>query len=276
MFITDLTRPDLTLPMSDKPVLPDADETKKELIIRLLERGTPPQEIARIVGTSVGYVYKETALFRKGDSKMVLTKSRKTSVTLGPPLPKGSSAAGADKISRADKVKVEVEHDALVSAPPLDSEAVKVIFDAFAKGQKPAEILAKHGFNPEAVEIEYRRYLRLTEQDHAALLKDIIDRFITYKSDTVDTIVASYRKNGLLANTQLTTLLSLELAHRFDGGQKDMVLRMADASTPPPEGWERPLCYMCKAPIAEIWFLRNSLVAKWMRDAKLACSLHEI
>jgi hypothetical protein len=237
-----------------------------------LEQGTSPQEIARIADTSVGYVYKETAIFRRDESKMVLAKSRKTAVTLKP----DSKSNSSSKISRTEKVEVEVEHNPLVSAPPLDKEEVKVIFAAFQKGEKPIDVLARHGFNPEAVEIEYRRFLRLTDQDHAALVKDILNRIITVESETVDAMRASYKKKGVLENTQLMVMLSLEMNHRFESGQQNMISCIYDASCPPPEGWDRPRCLTCKAPIAEILYLENSHIARTMSDANLFCSAHSV
>jgi hypothetical protein len=256
------------------PSLPvPADKTKKELIADLWDQGTPPQEIARMLDTSIGYVYKEAAIFRKHrGGKVVLTKSRKTEVTLGPEQERGNNSIS--KLSRTDKVKLEVEHNPLVSAPPLDTPEVKAIFAAFSTGKKPVEVLAGHGYNPEAVEIEYRRFLRLTGQDPALLAKAIIRRIITVKSDMVDAIADSYEKKGYLANEEVMTLLTFEVLHRLESGQNYVMSSMANTSDAPPDGCDRPRCRICNAPIAGALFLKNSHAARTILNANLYCPAH--
>jgi hypothetical protein len=255
--------------MSDLPV--PVDKPKKERIAELSDQGVSPQEIARLLGTSLGNVYKETAIYRKSRGKTTYTKSRKTAVSFDP-----EKNDGRGKISRTDEVKLEVEHDGddLISAPPLDEERVKDVFSALQSHKKPIDILAENGYNPEAVEKQYWRFLRLTGQDHAALVSRIVKDIIKVQSEMVDSIKSSYTKKGYLDNDNLMLLLSMEVSDRFQSGQNDILSSISDASRAPPDGFDRPRCRICNAPIAGALFLKNSPAARTMWNANLFCPRH--
>ena len=49
-----------------------------------------------------------------------------------------------------------------------------ILYREFKSGKKPIDILAEYGFHPEAVEIEYRRFIELSERDNDELLKQLM------------------------------------------------------------------------------------------------------
>ena len=255
----------LTLPMSDLSV---GAKIKKHRIWELLEAGNySPDEISKLVGTTVENVYKETSLLRKSGRKVVLVRSRKNSIVTSP--------SGRREVSRTEKVRLEVESNEHISMSSLGNDEIRALYGDFQSGQKPAEIVAKRGLHPEAVEIEYRRHQRMLEQDRGSLVEQIVNNIITAHSDSVDMIKERYRRGGLLGNSEVTLLLSLNNVAQFENGQNALLSRISDLSKALPDGCVRPSCNICKSPIADILITQNSHAEKETRRVMLFCPKHQ-
>ena len=252
--------------MSDLPVVA---KTKREQIWKHLEKGNySAPEISRLVGTPIENVYKETSLFRKGGGKVVLTKSRKSSVVTSP--------SGRREISRTEKVRLEVEANDHVSVPPLDADGIKAIYRDFRVGQKTPEIMEKRGLHPEAVEIEERRYLRMSNQDRASLVEKIVNQVVgAAKSDSLDRVKDKYNRTGSLDNTDLVILLNLNNLEQARNGESELLSKISDTSSILPDGWVRPTCCVCRMPIADILVRGNSHAAAELNPVKLSCPEHK-
>jgi hypothetical protein len=168
---------DLTLPAS----------TKKEEIIKLLEDGLAPNEIARRLDTTVAYVYRTKCVLKNG--KLTIVSTRKNST----------------------KVSLQVEQNHLLSLPPLAEEDVERIYGHFRAGSKPWDIIHAYGFNPEAVELEHRRFLRMQEQEldfsRRALLEAIVQRVGDDSTTETIQLANQFRKNGNLTDEEARLLL---------------------------------------------------------------------
>jgi hypothetical protein len=65
------------------------------------------------------------------------------------------------------------DHTRYLNILPLDSEAIKTLYAEFNDKKKPVDIIVEYGFPPRAVEIEYKRFLKLNGMDN-----DGIQRYI--------------------------------------------------------------------------------------------------
>jgi hypothetical protein len=249
-------------------ILPSGGKTKKKLIWELLEKGNyTPQDIAGIVRTPVDNVYKETSLYRKSHSKVVVEKSRKTGVIM-------SASGRRQEISKTEKVRLEVETNNHISAPPLEAEDLKVLYGDFQSGKSPVDVVVMRGFHPEAVEIEYRRYLRLSNQDRPKLIERIVEGVVTARSDSIDRIKGKYYSSGTLDNTELDMLLRLNNNEQLRNGEAELMAKISSGSGNLPDEFYRPSCHICGAPVPGILVRRDSHAAREMASVDLSCPAH--
>jgi hypothetical protein len=247
--------------------LPVGAKTKREQIWKHLEDGNySAPEISKLVGTPIENVYKETSLFRKSSRKVVLTKSRKNSVVTSP--------SGRREVSQTEKVRLEVEANDHVSAPPLEGEALKALYSDFRSGRSASEIVANRGFHPEAVEIEERRYLRMLSHDSSNLIARIVNDVVNTRSELIDKIKEKYFANGSLDNSDLNILLKLNNLEQYRNGESSLLSAISDSAGQLPDEFVRPICCMCSAPIRDIIFRRGSHAEREVANAKLSCHVH--
>lgn len=258
----------LTLPYLPMSELTAGGKTKKQMIRDYLENGDySPAEISRLVGTSIENVYKEKSLFQRSGSRVVLTKSRKNSITTSP--------SGRQAVSKTEKVRLEVEVNNHISVPPLGVEELKGLYADFSAGQSVPEIISKRGLHPEAVEIEYRRYLGITQQDRPGLLKSIVDKVVAWgDSDTMDFSKARYVRTGFLSNSELEMVLGLNNNVQQRQGENALLRRITDSSSQLPDGWIRPACCVCRAPVPDIIVRESSYAHTDLAYANFSCFRH--
>jgi len=121
------------------PTLPDSTN-KKEKIIKLLSEGNyTAKNIAKMVGTTEAYVWKEKSKLKTAG----LLIKRDTEV-----------------ISRTSQLNIyNSNNNSLLNIPQLAPEGLSKLYTEFRLGKRPAQVISEYGFHPELVESEYQRFL---------------------------------------------------------------------------------------------------------------------
>jgi biotin operon repressor len=212
------------------PTLPGSTN-KREQIIKLLSEGNhSTKNIARIVGTSEAYVWKEKSKLKTRGFLI----SRNTEV-----------------ISKTSQLNI-YSNNTLLGVPQLDTEGLKKLYSEFGIGKKPAQIVAENGFHPELVENEYQRFSRLTEHDVDALQRKF---FLDFKglattnnnNNTTNRLVEKYNKDGKLTIDEFITLIKLMLNEKYQTGKDSVINNIINGILP--DGWKVETCINCNKPI---------------------------
>jgi biotin operon repressor len=211
------------------PTLPGSTN-KREQIIKLLSEGNhSTKNIARIVGTSEAYVWKEKSKLKTRGFLI----SRNTEV-----------------ISKTSQLNI-YSNNTLLGVPQLDTEGLKKLYSEFGIGKKPAQIVAENGFHPELVENEYQRFSRLTEHDVAALQRkffvDFNQGLATTNNNTTKRLVEKYNKEGKLTIDEFITLIKLMLNEKYQVGKDSVTHNIINGILP--DGWKAETCITCNKPI---------------------------
>lgn len=118
--------------------------------MKLLSAGNnSTKDIARIVGTTEAYVWKEKSKLKA--SGLLIRRD-------------------TELISKTSQLNVYT-NNSLLNVPQLDQEGLMKLYSQFLVGKKPPEVIAEYGFHPELVESEYQRFVRLAEYDIDSLQK---------------------------------------------------------------------------------------------------------
>jgi transposase len=213
------------------PIVPESTN-KREQIIKLLSEGNQStKNIARIVGTTEAYVWKEKSKLKTRG----LLISRDTEV-----------------ISKTSQLNI-YSNNTLLSVPQLDTEGLKKLYSEFGTGKKPAQIIAENGFHPELVENEYQRFSRFTGDDVAALQRkffvDFNQGLATTNNNTTKRLVEKYNKEGKLTIDEFITLIKLMLNEKYQGGKDSVTHNIIKGIVP--DGWKAETCVNCNKPITE-------------------------
>ena len=203
---------------------------KREQIIKLLSEGNQStKNIARIVGTSEAYVWKEKSKLKTRGFLI----SRNTEV-----------------ISKTSQLNI-YSSNTLLSVPQLDTEGLKKLYSEFGTGKKPAQIIAENGFHAELVENEYQRFSRFTEHDVDVLQRkfflDFNQVLATTDNNTTNRLVEKYNKEGKLTIDEFITLIKLMLNEKYQGGKASLIHNIINGIVP--DGWEVEACINCNKPI---------------------------
>jgi hypothetical protein len=176
---------------------------KKEQILELLAEGKHSvEEIARIVHTTEANVYKEKS---KARGLYLRRKTRSDEMVM--------VAGESDSFGLpSQRLKPEGNHHyQYLNIPALDSEGIKKLYTEFKDGKKPADIIADHGFHPEAVEKEYQRFMKNNERDIDVFQNKIISDFIKQPSKNTKLLFEKYKTTGFLTHYELFELITLKL-----------------------------------------------------------------
>lgn len=205
------------------------------------------------LNTSIENVWKEKSLLKSRAglilSKSTTQQSKKQSemILYDPEGERGDRSSTA--LQQIKQRKSTGLSDYLIDIPQLDSEGLKTLYSEFKSGKKPIDILAEHGFHPEAVEIEYRRFIELGERDSDELLKRIMLNVIQkgYEKEPVrniniKTLIDLYRQRGYLTNNEVLELLALYTKEEV---QQEMDLSLFDPDGRLPRGFRRLRCGNC-------------------------------
>jgi hypothetical protein len=265
-YYTYLTGMSDTLPIDSKP------KTKKQMIRMMLDQGDrTDEEIARLAGTTTANVYKEKSHYAKETGKKFTVTKEQTNIKTT------SSSTGSGEITTTTlmtkKLSVEFEHNQHVVVPPLNQEQLCILYTAFDEGKDPTHIIAEHGLNPEAVEIEYRRYLRIKKCIPIGIVEKILDAlppgdpaYENIKKKLIETKELDYQalKDALSANDSYQMIQGVNiLLGEF----------LMNREFPLPKSVSRPLCTLCGLPVSGIIYFNHELI-KWQFDTSyLICEM---
>ena len=214
------------------PTVPESTNKKAQIIKLLSEGNHSTKNIARIVGTTEAYVWKEKSKLK---TRGILI-SRDTEV-----------------ISKTSQLNI-YSNNTLLSVPQLDTEGLKKLYSEFGIGKKPAEIIAQNGFHPEVVENEYQRFSRLTEHDVDALQRKFFVDFnqalaTANNNNTTNRLVEKYNKYGKLTIDEFITLIKLMLNEKYRAGKDSVINNIINGILP--DAWKVETCIRCNKPITE-------------------------
>jgi hypothetical protein len=212
-----------------------------------------PRDIALRLNTSVENVWKEKSLLKsRGElivSRSTTQESKKQSeiVLFDPEGDQGDRSSMA--LQKIKSRKSTGLSDYLIDIPRLDSEGLMTLYREFKSGKKPTDILAEHGFHPDAVDIEYRRFIELSERDNDELLKHIMLKVIQKGYDkepvrniNINTLIERSRQRGYLTKNEISELLALYIEAEV---QDEMDLSLLDPDRRLPRGVRRLRCSNC-------------------------------
>ena len=124
-----------------------------------------PKDIALKLNTSVENVWKEKSLLKLRAGLIVCRSTTQKSKERSEMIlyhPKGEHEDESSIVLQKIKSRKSPGlSNYLIDIPQLNSEGLKTLYREFKSRKKPIDILAEHGFHPEAVEIENRRFIVL-------------------------------------------------------------------------------------------------------------------
>jgi hypothetical protein len=115
--------------------------------------------------------------------------------------PSSSSSARTNTRSNTD------DYARHLNILPVDSEGIKKLYTEFKNKKKPVDIIAEHGFPPDVVELEYKRFLKLQGIDIQRLQDYIGTDLLKYQLGGVDLLEKSYKQKGYLTTGQIIQVL---------------------------------------------------------------------
>jgi biotin operon repressor len=216
--------------MSEPLALPEDPINKKKMILKLLSEGIyPTKDIARIVGTTEAYVWKEKSKLKTAG----LLVRRDTQV-----------------ISKTSRLSIYT-NNSLLNVPQLDTDGLRKLYGELLNGKKPQEIIAENGFHPELVESENQRFQRLIENDIDSLQKKFFAYFdadlLAANNNTINLLLQKYKNNGKLSVDEFINLTRSLLNEKYRSGEATAIHKLINGSVP--DGWEAVVCLNCNKPI---------------------------
>jgi hypothetical protein len=263
--------------------LRDKPESKRQQIWQLLSEGNmTPKDIALRLNTTIENVWKEKSLLKLRAGLIVSRRTTQKSKEQSEMIvyhPKGEhedeSSMALQKIKSRKGTGLS---NYMIDISQLDSESIMTLYREFKSGKKPIDILAEHGFHPEAVEIEYRRFIELNERDGDELLNRIILNVIQkgyeeepVRNNNIKTLIDLYRQRGYLTNNEILELLEL---YNQEEAQSQVELSLLDTWESPPKGFTRLKCGRCNDKI--IGVILSEKLYKQLADrcdGKILCDL---
>jgi hypothetical protein len=219
-----------------------------------------PRDIALRLNTSVENVWKEKSLLKSRAGLIVSRSTTQESKKQSEIMLFDPEGEQGDRSSMAlQKIKSRKSTGLsgyLIDIPQLDSEGLMTLYREFKSGKKPIDILAEHGFHPDAVEIEYRRFIELSERDNDELLKQIMLKVIQKGYDkepvrniNIKTLIERSRQRGYLTKNEISELLDLYTEAEV---QEEMDLSLFDPDRRLPRGFRRLRCGNCNNTLMDV------------------------
>ena len=220
--------------------------TKKERIIELLRKRTPPDEIALEVGTSIDYVYKENSRYNKRNELVETQRHESISGSRNELVRRTSDLieiAPEPSILAASRPEQAMQN--YYNFKPITEADAKDMYERFRKNQDAAEVISVTGFHPDLVQKEYLRYQDMKSRNPVVLQKMIVSKIKDTGPD-LEPLVNKLKRELLLTNDELLTLI-----HYYSRSQIDnAIIRMvSDSQVLLPEGLERVKCNFCGRPV---------------------------
>lgn len=233
-------------------------------------------EIASIVGTTVEYVWKETSRYKKASignslvvSKTTQLSKRKaqTSIILQSDqmsnrgIQDFSASKSQPQLVPVDSIYLNDKPEGFLNLPKMEQKDLKILYKEFSHGKKPVDLIANHGYHPEIVEFEFRRFLRLSGKDSDELLNHIVADCSTYLEprDDLKRLINKYHNEGTLQNEDIYEVLQLKSEHEW---QSRLGLSMLNPSEDLPRDIGSLRCIQCKTPISGVLLQTTSDIGK--------------
>jgi biotin operon repressor len=216
--------------MNEPLALPEDSTNKKMMILRLLSEGKySTKDIARIVGTTEAYVWKEKS---KSKTAGLLVRS------------------DTQVISKTNRLSI-YSNNSLLNVPQLDTDGLRKLYGELLNGKKPEEIIAENGFHPELVESENQRFQRLVENDIGSLQKKFFEHFerdlLSTDNNTICLLLEKYKNDGKLSVDEFINLTEALVNEKYRSGEANAIHKLIIGSVP--DGWEAVACLNCTKPI---------------------------
>ncbi|MBV9176078.1 MAG: hypothetical protein JO327_00480 [Nitrososphaeraceae archaeon] len=210
----------------DSTYLPQ--DTKRQYIRQLIQsnhNNYSDDDIARIAHTTKQYVWKEKSrmvsegLLVSHRRTLKITAERKDETTTLVFSPAANSQGGRGAVplspasfpvssSKRTNARSNIDGYARhLNIPPVDSEGIKKLYTEFKNKKKPVDIIAEHGFPPEVVELEYKRFLKLHDIDIQRLQDHIANELLKYPLSEVELLENSYKQKGYLTSEEMIQVL---------------------------------------------------------------------
>jgi hypothetical protein len=226
--------------------------TKKALITELLASNErTPKEIAGIVGTSIGNVWKEKSNLKargylvsrktvqrseRSDETILLAAQSEDNLVSGP-----IQATGLTRnVVRAGNKN---SHYQFLSLPGFNEDSMKKLYREFKEGRVPADILAEHGFHPEIVENEYLRFQKFMSSDLNSLQKKILTK--AKQLPAARAYIDKFQSGKILTNDELLEVIELNEKEETRG---QIEFNSIVLETVPPGRWKAINCKICNEP----------------------------
>lgn len=254
--------------------------SKRQQIWELVSEGKlTPAEIAVRIGTSVENVWKETSRLRSQGgyvmSRRTTKRSDKREMILVEGEQRNENNIGLQRARPSVRSASIPLTDYLSSITQLDSGGLKVLYKEFKAAKKPVDIIAEHGFHPDIVELEYRRFMRLSERDSDQLLNRIVQDIVqgSYSSESIKSLINLYHQRGYLMNDEILDLLKQYIQEKLE---EEIAMFTIDRKLKLPTGFRRLRCRNCKeelfdAIISDKLPLGKELIDRY--DGRILCEL---
>jgi hypothetical protein len=193
--------------------------TKKEKIARMLLDNSnkySAKEIARIVGTTEGNVFKE-----KSNLKGILTDKRLSvfSHSVGDETLTLARAEARTLVSRADV-------GTLTDIPPLGQEDLKKMYSEFQEGKTPVDVIVANGFNPMLVEYEYSRFSRMNGLNLGSLAHELVNVLRRADIGISAPLLQKIEQEGITCNDDICELVKFASTSSYSMGETSVIKRM--------------------------------------------------
>lgn len=220
--------------------------TKKERIIELLRKRTPPEKIALEVGTSIEYVYKENSRYNRMNELVETQRhesifgTRNELVRRTPDFIEVAPDPNFLPTSRPEQVMQNY-----YNFKPITETDSKDMYDRFLKNQDAAEVISATGFHPDLVQKEYLRYQDMKSRNPIEL-QNLIVSLVKVAGPDLEPLMNKLKRGILLTNDEILTFI-----YYYSHSQRDnAIIRMvSDAQVLLPEGLRRVKCNFCGRPV---------------------------
>jgi|GEM_PF-1856859 len=205
--------------------LPERSTSKRKIIRDMLthDKDYSAHEIAKVVGTTPGNVWKEKSKLKANGLQIGSQSRRRGQVSESKDetiiIPQDGRRRATPDIYNYN------HHYRFLNIRDLDEDGLKTLYTELKDGKKPVDIIAQHGFHPEVVEKEYQRYSRLNEHNIlGSFQKKIVESLSCIGNMT---LTSKLEKEGHLSVNEFIELIErrlnqdIEIQNKLEGRRNE-------------------------------------------------------
>jgi biotin operon repressor len=205
--------------------LPERSTSKRKMIRDMLthDKDYSAHEIAKVVGTTPGNVWKEKSKLKANGLQIGSQSRRRGQVSESKDetiiIPQDGRRRATPDIYNYN------HHYRFLNIRDLDEDGLKTLYTELKDGKKPVDIIAQHGFHPEVVEKEYQRYSRLNEHNIlGSFQKKIVESLSCIGNMT---LTSKLEKEGHLSVNEFIELIErrlnqdIEIQNKLEGRRNE-------------------------------------------------------